>query len=141
MKVVLDTNVISELAKRVPEPSVGAWAEGFPPETLWTTSTTISEIVQGVMQMPEGRRKNEVDDRMMIAIGAFYDRTLLFDGNAAVEYGRFLPDHVSSGRSIKRSDAQVAACCISAGATLATRNVKDFEEIPGLEVINPWEVS
>lgn len=141
MKVVLDTNVISELAKRVPEPDVHTWAQGFPSEALWTTSTTISEIVQGVMQMPEGRRRTEVDDRMMIAIGAFYDRTLIFDGNAAVEYGRFVPDHVVSGKSIKRSDAQIAACCLAAGATLATRNTKDFVEIPGLNVINPWELN
>lgn len=139
MKVVLDTNVISELAKRRPEERVETWVEQFHPEELWTTSTAISEIVEGVMRMPEGRRKSEVDTAMMFALGAFYERTLNFDGNAAVEYGRFVPDHISAGRSIKRSDAQIAACCLAAGAVLATRNVKAFESIPGLEVINPWD--
>lgn len=89
--------------------------------------------------MPEGRSRSAVDDRTSQVIGGFYERTLSFDANAAIEYGRFVPDRFAIGRPIDRADAQIAACCIVTGATLATRNVKDFEKIPGLKVINPWE--
>lgn len=137
--IVLDTNVVSELTAPSCNPNVDSWVDEFPPEALWITSTTISELVQGVMKMPEGRSRNAVDDRTSQVIGGFYERTLSFDANAAIEYGRFVPDRFAIGRPIDRADAQIAACCIIAGATLATRNVKDFEEIPGLKVINPWD--
>lgn len=91
------------------------------------------------MRLPDGRRKNELDDRILKAISDFYDRTLDFTANAAVAYGRFVPDRLAVGRPIERADAEIAACCLQVGAVLATRNVKDFDEIPGLEVINPWE--
>lgn len=137
--IVLDTNVISELSAPDCDPAVSAWVDRFPPESLWITSTSVSEVVNGVMAMPEGRSRNAVDDRTGHVIDAFYSQTLPFDGNAAVEYGRFVPDRFAIGRPIDRADAQIAACCLSAGATLATRNTKDFDEIPGLEVINPWK--
>lgn len=139
MKIILDTNVLSELAMRDPEPRVDAWVNAYTPEELWTTSTTLSEIVCGVMRMPEGRRKNDIDDRTSVAIKSFHDRTVAFDGNAAIEYGRFMSDLRASGRNMKRSDGQIAACCIANGAILATRNTKDFAGIPGLEVLNPWD--
>lgn len=62
-----------------------------------------------------------------------------FDFAAALEYGRFVPDRMKIGRPIARADAQIAACCLTNGATLVTRNTRDFEEIPGLELINPWK--
>jgi predicted nucleic acid-binding protein len=137
--MVLDTNVVSEYTKPDCDPNVAAWVDQFPPEELLITSTTVSELVEGVMSLPEGRRKNALDDQTGAVIGAFYERVIPFDANAAVEYGRFVPDRVAAGRPIERADAQIAACCLVLGAPLATRNTKDFEEIPGLEVVNPWE--
>lgn len=137
--IVLDTNVISELASRNCNPEVNAWVDEFTADELWITSTTVSEVVQGIMSMPEGRSRDEVDVRTGRVIGAFYDKTLSFDANAAVEYGRFVSDRFATGRPIDRADAQIAACCLMAGATLATRNTKDFEDIPGLETVNPWD--
>ena len=137
--IVLDTNVLSELGKRQCDPNVSAWIESRDPRELWITSITISELVLGVMQMPEGARRNQVDDANAQLIGMFYDRTLSFNGNAAVEYGRFVADRFSDGHPIDRADAEIAACCMTTGAVLATRNQKDFNGIPGLELIDPWE--
>lgn len=138
--IVLDTNVVSELAGPEPDPNVANWILQQNDEDVYITSTTLSELVEGVMRLPDGRRKSDLDDRILNTVSDFYDRTLDFSANAAVTYGRFVPDRLAIGRPIERADAEIAACCLQVGASLATRNVKDFEAIPGLDVINPWEV-
>ncbi|MBJ7458896.1 MAG: type II toxin-antitoxin system VapC family toxin [Thermoleophilaceae bacterium] len=138
--IVLDTNVVAELAAPETDPNVASWILRQRDEDIYITAATLSELVEGVMQLPDGRRKNELDDRIVEAVEDFYDRTLDFTANAAVTYGRFVPDRFSIGRPIERADAEIAACCLQFGATLATRNVKDFEGIPGLGVINPWVI-
>lgn len=141
MKIVLDTDVSSALIRAERNPGVVRWAAGLQNEEVFLTTTTISELVLGVMKMPEGRRKNEIDDSVAALITIFQDRIIDFDFSAAVEFGRFVPDRFAIGRPIERADAQIAACSVVNGAVLATRNAKDFEEIPGLETINPWEAS
>jgi predicted nucleic acid-binding protein len=36
-------------------------------------------------------------------------------------------------------DTLIAATALAGGFDLVTRNVKDFADIPGLTLINPWE--
>ncbi|MGH2907211.1 MAG: type II toxin-antitoxin system VapC family toxin [Solirubrobacterales bacterium] len=136
--VVLDTDVVSALTRPRENPRATKWVFDHT-DDLFITSTTISEMVFGVMIMPEGRRKSETDDAVMKVLSGFYDRTIDFGGSAAIEHGRFVCDRKAAGRPIGRADAQIAACCIAVGAELATRNTKDFEGIPGLKLINPWE--
>lgn len=42
---------------------------------------------------------------------------------------------------LKTPDAIIAATAIVNGLTLITRNVKDFHDIPGLALLNPWELT
>ena len=69
----------------------------------------------------------------------FNGRLLPFDSPAAVAFAEIVADRRHAGRPISQADAQIAAIARSRGATLATRNVLDFEEC-GIEVINPWSV-
>jgi predicted nucleic acid-binding protein len=68
----------------------------------------------------------------------FAGRILPFDAHAAVEYATLVAGCEANGRAASMADAQIAAICLSHGAPIATRNVRDFE-FPGVEVINPWE--
>jgi predicted nucleic acid-binding protein len=47
---------------------------------------------------------------------------------------------VCKGRKIKLPDAVIAATCLVHGMTLVSRNIKDFKNIEGLTVINPWDL-
>lgn len=64
-------------------------------------------------------------------------RVLSFDVEAALTYGVVSAAHESKGRRMSFGDAQIAAVCLSVGATLATRNTEDFEGL-GLDLLNPW---
>ncbi len=137
--IVLDTDVVSGLIRGEQNQEVVDWLTGLGDDEVFLTSTTMSELIFGVMRLPEGRRKNELDDHVSSFVASFHDRVLDFDFVAALEYGRFVPDRFAAGRPIERDDAQIAACCVANGATLATRNVKHFGAIPGLTVVNPWD--
>jgi len=47
------------------------------------------------------------------------------------------PLHVPDPKG--RRDSMIAATALAHGLTLATRNTRDFERIPGLRLVNPWE--
>ena len=136
--IVLDTNVVSELARPNPHPSVIAWINGVPRALLTTTTVTVGEIAVGIARLPEGRRKQKVAIAMGRMLGEeLSGRAEPYDLDAAREYGRLVADRLRSGQPISVSDAQIAAICRACGATLATRNVADFEDT-GIQLVNPW---
>lgn len=137
--IILDTNALSELARPVPEPRVRAWYRGQDADNLFVTAVTVAEIGYGVARLPPGRRKSELELRLDVLVHRlFVDRVLPFDQAAAERYGGLVASRERSGRPIDTADAQIAAICLHHGASLATRNVRDFDEL-GLDVVDPWE--
>jgi hypothetical protein len=56
--IILDTNVVSELMRRTPDPKVVAWVDRQPAESAWTTSITVFEVRFGLaLLMPSRRRR------------------------------------------------------------------------------------
>lgn len=136
--IVLDTNVISELMRAVPDPRVLAWLVRQPMASLFTTTLTQAEIFYGLRLLPEGRRRND----LMAAARPIFEiemagRILSFDGDAALAYPDIAAHRRQMGQPIAQIDAQIAAITCSRGAQLATRNVRDFVEC-GIVVIDPW---
>jgi toxin FitB len=136
--IVLDTNVLSELMRQRPSPRVQRWY--LAQVDLYTTAITQAEMLYGLELMPTGRRKLETLDALnRIFREVFAPRILIFDSMAAVLFADLAASRKKMGRPIKHPDAQIAAIARSRGATIATRNVGDFEHC-GIEVINPWTV-
>ena len=137
--VVLDTNVVSELMKAAPRPSVKLWLAAQPRLTVFIGAITEAELRLGVALLPGGRRRDALaaDMEAMIAED-FGGRVLAFDSPAAKAFAAIVADRRRSGRPIAIPDAQIAAIARSRGASVATRNVDDFEGC-GVEVINPWD--
>jgi predicted nucleic acid-binding protein len=134
--IILDTNVVSELMRAVPDPSVAAWAVTADPE-LCVTALTVAEIRYGIARLPEGQRKQDITAAAIKLLSAFAQRIVPFDLTAATRYGDLVARREAIGRPISVFDAQIAAVCQARSATLATRNVKDFEGT-GVTVIDPW---
>ena len=67
----------------------------------------------------------------------FAGRVIPFDSAAAQAYAVIAADHRAAGRPINHADCQIAAIARSRGASVATRDIDDFEG-SGIDVINPW---
>lgn len=137
--IVLDTNVVSELMRPVAAPAVVEWAADIPRRTLFTTAITQAEILSGIGQLPEGRRRRALAEAAeAIFAEAFAGRVLPFDSAATAHFARLAAARRRAGRPIGSFDALIAATALSTGAALATRNVSDFDGL-GLALVNPWE--
>jgi predicted nucleic acid-binding protein len=138
--ILLDTNVISEMMRKQPEPAVSAWLDRQPEEELWTASVVLAELLSGIDMMPEGRKQKGLREAVegMIAED-FQGQILDFDLPAARLYGQILAIRRKMGRPIREFDAQIAAIAKVYGATLATRDVNGFVGC-GLKIIDPWSV-
>jgi hypothetical protein len=137
--IVLDTNVISELTRQAPAPRVISWLDALTASEVATTAITAAELLYGVARMPDGRRKTELAAAVHgLLSDDFQGRVLSFDEPAAQRYADIVTGRERLGRPIGMADAQIAAICRTADATLATRNTDDFQET-GIELINPWK--
>ncbi len=137
---VLDTNVVSELMRPEPEPSVAAWLGQHPATRLFFTAVGEAELLYGLEILPEGARREalaaEIDGMLRKDLR---DRVLPFDSAAASAYAEIAARRRRLGRPVSHSDCQIAAIARCRNAALVTRNVRDFEGT-GVEVINPWSV-
>lgn len=135
--VVLDTNVISELMRGSPDERVVAWAIGLPPSAVCTTALTVAEVRFGIARLPAGRRRRLLNQSADAVFTTFADRILAFDAAAAAHYADIVVGRERAGVPISGFDAQIAAICRGHGATLATRDSRDFGQL-GLELVDPW---
>ncbi|MES1936772.1 type II toxin-antitoxin system VapC family toxin [Salinisphaera hydrothermalis] len=137
--IVLDTNVLSELMRPAPTPLVVDWVDAVSArEDVAITAITVAEILYGIERLPEGRRKQQLGGvAAMMFEEDFAGAILSFDAEAAVHYAERVAASEAAGRPASLADAQIAATCLSHGATLATRNTQDFEALGGA-LVNPW---
>ena len=138
--IVLDTNVISELARLTPDPGVLSWLDSLEISDVATTTVTAAELRYGVARLPDGHRKQELTVVIRgILTEDFHGRVLPFDERASMRYAEIVTGRERIGRPIGVADAQIAAICRDLGAILATRNTTGFEEA-GVELIDPWKL-
>ena len=136
--ILLDTNVISELMRREPNPAVLAWVDAQPAQMLHVSAVTRAEIELGIALLPEGRRKKGLHEAAVAMFAEFSGRCLPFDEQAASRYAELAARRTRSGRPISVEDAQIAAVALAGGLILATRNTDDFVGITGLSLIDPF---
>jgi predicted nucleic acid-binding protein len=136
--IVLDTNVLSEALRPVPEPTVLNWLANQPRASLFITTVTRGEILCGIRLLADGKRRRGLwDAARKIFDEDFADHVLSFDSDAADTYADIAASRRIAGKPISQFDAMIVAMARSRGAGLATRNVKDFEDC-GIDVVNPW---
>ncbi len=136
--IVLDTNVVSELARPQPAPAVVRWVDAQDTADLVITAVTAAEIRAGVALLPTGRRRRQIAQYMEALINeTFAGYVLAFDVQSSEHYAEVVTTRTHAGRPISGLDAQIAAICAQHRAVLATRNVADFDGL-GLRLVNPW---
>ena len=138
--IILDANVVSELMKPSPHPVVREWVLARNGRELYTTSITLGEILYGIARLPTSRRREHLRNTAAELFATFSDRVVAFDAASAASYADIVRGRDEKGMPIDGFDAQIAAICRTQGASLATRNVKDFRHT-GVRVIDPWNTT
>ena len=136
--IVLDTNVISAVMRRQPDPVVIAWLDRQPPESVWTTAVTVFEIHFGLDLLAPGRRRRQLEEAFARALEEDFEaRILPFERHAAREAARIAARRRQAGRPVEIRDVQIAGIVVARRATLATRNIRYFEDL-GAALVDPW---
>lgn len=136
--ILLDTNVVSEMMRAVPDPRVVAWLDAQVVETLHLSTVSLAELLLGVAVLPDGKRKAQLQGSLDGALQALFgERLLTFDAAAAQAYARLISRARMIGRPIGPMDGMIGAIAEAHRLIVASRDVAPFEAA-GLTVISPW---
>lgn len=135
MSYLIDTNVLSELRRKSPDPGVVDWFSQRPPTTLHLSVLTLGEIRKGIEGVDDEIRRQSLTDWLKTDLPAFFTgRILSIDGAVADRWGRLI---AAAGRPLPAIDSLLAATALEHDLVLVTRNVKDFFGLP-VQIFNPW---
>lgn len=134
MSYLVDTNVLSELRRKQPQPEVVAWFTQRPRQTLYLSVLTLGEIRKGIERLEAARQQPLLDWLEVKLPNYFLGRLLAIDAHTADRWGRLLG---SAGRPLPAVDSLLAATALQHDLTLVTRNTADFAGT-GVRLINPW---
>lgn len=136
--ILLDTNVLSELMKKAPDPRVVAWLDRQPRTSIWTTSVTYLEIRYELQILPEGKRRDLLMEAFDIVImNKIERRVAVFDISAAQHAADLMTARQRSGKPGELRDTMIGGIAMAANAALATGNIRHFDDLH-VRVINPW---
>lgn len=100
---------------------------------------TLFEALLGLGLLPKGRRRRALESAFASVIEEdLGGRVLDFDRAAAAEAAQLATRRNSTGRTVDMRDTQIAGIALARRATLATRNVRRFDD-PAVPVVNPWD--
>ena len=136
---LLDTNIISELVKPNPEPSVATWIEDTNESLLYLSVLTLGEIRRGIATLPQSRRRATLEawlDRDLLA--RFEGRILAVDLDVADRWGLLTATARNTGTVLPVIDGLLAATALEHNLTLVTRDTGQIPSL-GVAVFNPWE--
>jgi predicted nucleic acid-binding protein len=135
---LLDTNIISELVARRPEPRVSDWIEATDEMLLHLSVLTLGEIRKGIVSLRDSSRRAALgawlDSELMVR---FANRILAVDEAIADRWGRLTAQREAANSRLPVIDGLLAATALQYNLTLVTRNVKDVAAT-GVPLFNPW---
>ena len=138
MSYLLDTCVISEFARRDPEPKVLQWLATQGEETLFTSAVVLGELAKGVARLPEGAQRRRLGAWLYTdMVERFAQRLLPVSVEVALKWGDMSGAAARSGQQISMADGLIGATGIVHSLVVVTRNVDDLSRT-GAIVFNPW---
>ena len=139
--IILDTNLLSTLMRKLPDAAVVRWLDRQPAESIWITSVTLFEARLGLALLPDGKRRTALASAFARLLEEdLQNRVLDFDTGAAIEAAELAARRQRAGRPVDIRDTQIAGIALARRATLATRNARHFADLK-INVIDPWQAS
>lgn len=134
--ILLDTDLLIEAMKPVPETAIVTWLDAQPAESLYISTISVAELLAGVGFLADGRVKDGVSRAVERMLQVFGDRVLAFDTIAAFAYADIVIRAKRGGLGHAMPDVLLAAIAAGHGMTIASRRPDMFESI-GRPVIDP----
>jgi tRNA(fMet)-specific endonuclease VapC len=139
MKYLLDTNVISELVAKRPDPRVVQWVDSLDPDSIYLSVITIGELRRGIEKLLDSKRKETLRDWLNDdVLIRFSGRILVIDVPVMLTWGELTGRLERTGKPLPAIDSLIAALALHHNCTLVTRNEDDFKEA-GITIVNPWK--
>lgn len=136
--IVVDTNVVSEPLRKIPELRVVEWFNTQALDTLYLSAITVAELRFGVQTLPVGRHRDQLHENLEERVlPNFVGRVLAFDLAASQSYAKLMAKARSAGQAISTADGYIAATAAANAMMVATRDTAPFDAA-GLKTINPW---
>lgn len=136
--ILLDTNVVSEPLRQIPEVRVIHWIDAQAMETLFLSAITVAELRAGVALLPAGKRRSGLHENLeKRVLPLFAGRVLPFDLACTQAYAGLMAEARTAGLAVSTADDCIAAIAAANGFSVATRDTGPFEAA-GVTVINPW---
>ncbi len=133
---LLDTNVISETIKKAPNQDVIRWLASVDASQFLLSVLAIAEIRKGIEKLQDATKKQCIIQWLENDLTTkFHGRIIPINQDIAEKWG-----YLSAYKNIPAIDGLIAATALVFNYKLVTRNIKDFEGIIGLEIINPWDL-
>lgn len=132
---LLDTNVISETARRKPSAEVVRWISGL--STLMIPSVGVYEIASGIQRLPSGDKRVYLESWLAELLASSCE-IVPFDGAAALACAALEADARHRRRAIEQRDLMILATAKSRGLGVATRNVTHYQG-SGVPLYNPFD--
>lgn len=138
MRFLLDTCVLSEMVKSNPSKCVIEWLAGCDESLLFLSVLTLGEIQKGIAQLPDSRRKANIQRWLDSDLHErFADRLLAISDEVALTWGALSGEAERHGTPLPAIDGLLAATALAHNLTLATRNENDVKQT-GVRLFNPW---
>jgi len=135
--VILDTKIFSPLMRPLPDLMIVSGLNRQAREDIYTTSVTIFEIRFGLIRLPAGQKCILLSKAFEAMLEKNFDgRVLPVDREAAEKAGALPARRQAQGKVIDNMDTLIAGIALSRRASIATRNVKHFDDL-NLPIITP----
>lgn len=134
--ILLDTNIITEIMKPLPDRHVIDWMNATASNSLFVSIITIAEIHYGLELLPDGRRRIDLENRFQQFLSRGFDqRVVSFDAPAARLDGTLMAHRRRTGTPLASLDGQIASIARVHGFAVATQNGDHFADC-GVELVN-----
>ena len=136
MSFLVDTNVFSEKFKRRPNAKVVSWLAENESE-LFVSTLTIAEIRRGIERLPEGERRDQLQQWLASLSRTMAGSILSFNRAVAHTWGQMQGRLDKQGIKLSPFDGLIAATAMRHGLTVVTRNEHDFKNAR-VKTLNPF---
>jgi toxin FitB len=135
LSFLLDTNVVSELAKARPNAKVIAWLGSVPSTDLFLSVITLGEIRKGIekKRMTSPQDATRLEAWLTTLVLRYRSRVLPFDEETADRWGRIMALHPT----VPVEDSQLVATALQRHLTFVTRNVRHIVKT-GVGFVDPF---